>query len=218
MTTLDTDPTPQSFTGFAPTGTKLCPQCDYDLQNLPAAHRCPECGLQYDDQTLVWVVDAKGQRAFELAMLWQGVIWFSIYLFQWIFSVGPGKWLTMMLLPSVFFALFAASRYGRWFFNTRVAVAADRLIDRKPMRRVRVIHYRDVRWIRESDRLHTLKHIAVRHRRRGSKQGLSKVTGIQLPTQELRDVKRFVAAATLALEKWRAAQANITEGSRDNRP
>jgi|GEM_PF-2041008 len=216
MNAAETHSTP-SFTGFAPTGSTLCPQCDYDLQHLPAAHRCPECGLQYDDDTLVWVVDAKGQRAFEMTMLIQGLVWFSIYLFQWIFSVGPGRWLPMVGLPSIFFALYAASRYGRWFFNTRVAVAADRLIDRKPMRRVRVIHYRDVRWVKESDRLHTLKHIAVRHRRRGSKQGLSKVTGIQLPTQELSDVKRFVKAATASLERWRATQTQPTEVDRDDR-
>jgi len=52
MNAAKTDSTP-SFPGFAPTGTTLCPQCDYDLQHLPAAHRCPECGLEYDEKSLV---------------------------------------------------------------------------------------------------------------------------------------------------------------------
>ena len=202
-----------SFTGFAPTGTTLCPQCDYDLQHLPAVHRCPECGLQYDDHTLVWSVDTKGQRAFEIAMLTQGIIWFTIHFLEWVFATGPGRFAIMLWMPAIFFGLYAASRYGRWFFNTRVAVAADRLIDRKPLQRIRVFEYRDVRWVKESDRMHTLKHIAVRHRRRGSKQGLSKVSGIQLPTQEPGDAKRFISAATEALERWRGNQ-KASDGDR----
>jgi hypothetical protein len=26
-----------------------CPRCNYDLTGLPAAHRCPECGFEYDE-------------------------------------------------------------------------------------------------------------------------------------------------------------------------
>src|SRR5262245_9572811 len=31
-----------------------CPDCNYDLHGLPPAHRCPECGFEYDEHTCVW--------------------------------------------------------------------------------------------------------------------------------------------------------------------
>lgn len=31
-----------------------CPVCNYSLQGLPASHRCPECGFEYDEQTVVF--------------------------------------------------------------------------------------------------------------------------------------------------------------------
>ena len=31
-----------------------CPLCSYKLQGLPAEHKCPECGLDYDPTTRVW--------------------------------------------------------------------------------------------------------------------------------------------------------------------
>jgi hypothetical protein len=30
-----------------------CPRCDYDLTGLPRAHRCPECGTEYDQDSLL---------------------------------------------------------------------------------------------------------------------------------------------------------------------
>jgi hypothetical protein len=31
----------------------LCPRCEYDLGELPARHRCPECGFAYDESMFV---------------------------------------------------------------------------------------------------------------------------------------------------------------------
>ena len=31
-----------------------CPACNYPLTGLPTAHRCPECGFEYDEATIVF--------------------------------------------------------------------------------------------------------------------------------------------------------------------
>ncbi len=59
-----------------------CLRCDYSLTGLPAAHRCPECGLEYDEQTFVLggiVRGTRGQRPGRAALwvvvalgLWPG--------------------------------------------------------------------------------------------------------------------------------------------------
>ena len=33
----------------------FCPRCQYSLHGLPAAHRCPECGLEFDAESRMWV-------------------------------------------------------------------------------------------------------------------------------------------------------------------
>ena len=37
-----------------------CPVCRYSLRGLPAAHRCPECGFEYDEHTRVWTLSRFG--------------------------------------------------------------------------------------------------------------------------------------------------------------
>lgn len=32
----------------------LCPRCDYSQLGLPDIHRCPECGLHFDDHSRIW--------------------------------------------------------------------------------------------------------------------------------------------------------------------
>lgn len=42
---------------------RWCPRCRYDLDGLPCPHRCPECGLAYDEMTHVWSYQPMNTRA-----------------------------------------------------------------------------------------------------------------------------------------------------------
>jgi len=74
-----------SFQGFAPSGSTLCPGCDYDLRGLPAEYKCPECGLEYDLDTMVWT--CRVPLAHHILM----IIAFSAYFLMHLMSRGL-KW------------------------------------------------------------------------------------------------------------------------------
>lgn len=49
-----------------------CPVCRYDLTGLPAHHRCPECGFEYDETKVVWY----GSRKWWITtILWFSLLW-----------------------------------------------------------------------------------------------------------------------------------------------
>ncbi len=53
----------RDLSDFDPPGRihlEACPRCDYLLTGLPAIHRCPECGLEYDDRTFVLTGISRG--------------------------------------------------------------------------------------------------------------------------------------------------------------
>lgn len=50
------------FTGFAPSGSTLCPRCEYDLSGLPVDYRCPECDFVYDQHTRAWRLSSSHRR------------------------------------------------------------------------------------------------------------------------------------------------------------
>lgn len=59
----------------------ICPLCDYDLKGLPTEHKCPECGYEYDNATIVlpcWTSKGKYtswlQRVFLLAVVVCGIL------------------------------------------------------------------------------------------------------------------------------------------------
>ena len=60
-----------------------CPLCDYDLSGLPREHICPECGFEYDKETIVlpcWVTK-EGQKNWRQRAVNSAVVIGGVFLF-----------------------------------------------------------------------------------------------------------------------------------------
>ncbi|MCA9290994.1 MAG: hypothetical protein KDA25_07690 [Phycisphaerales bacterium] len=82
-----------------------CPRCHYDLRGLPDAHRCPECGFEYDMSSLFLV-----GRPF----VGQTPLGLSLMFFGWsAMAINWGVWIlpVMLLAPAMWFGFVAASRW-----------------------------------------------------------------------------------------------------------
>lgn len=66
---------------------KLCPVCRYSLEGLPRAHRCPECGLAYDE--------------FSFASYPRSLWWYA--------------WPALILMAPQWVNMFNLLRFGRWW-------------------------------------------------------------------------------------------------------
>lgn len=93
-----------------------CPACRYSLQGLPSVYRCPECGFEYDDKTLVvemfdrpWKNPLLGA---EILMLMYLALGLSYQLMN--ATVNFFTWLNLVVFISasvLFFLGFDAFRY-----------------------------------------------------------------------------------------------------------
>lgn len=55
-----------------------CPRCSYNLQGLPAAYTCPECGLEYDPNCRVTSIEPSESLTTQVALgvlLLAGLLW-----------------------------------------------------------------------------------------------------------------------------------------------
>jgi hypothetical protein len=65
------------FANLPTTRVARCPQCSYDLSNLPTKHRCPECGFAYDE----WTIVLENWRLPTMASIFHAIGRNAIYLF-----------------------------------------------------------------------------------------------------------------------------------------
>ena len=73
----------------------LCPSCSYNLRGLPTAHRCPECGFDYDPNAVVIALHGKrfrGADAYAMVALFGGLFVLAVTVFgsarlrSWLFN------------------------------------------------------------------------------------------------------------------------------------
>jgi len=115
-----------TFAGFAPSGSTLCPKCDYDLTSLPAVHQCPECGLAYDERTRVWEIKVSRRvRRFTYgSFAFAGMLNLGFFIFGLI--NGSRVWMInglAVILMSILFLL----NYSRGIPEQFFAVTAEGL-------------------------------------------------------------------------------------------
>lgn len=56
--------------GFPPSGSTLCPLCDYDLRGQSATGRCPECGIEFDERTRIYRRESSKKKSYK----WLGIV------------------------------------------------------------------------------------------------------------------------------------------------
>jgi len=59
-----------------------CPRCSYKLRGLPEKHRCPECGLGYDENSGIWRRHPRWRELFWPALIYVYVFSTSLGAFQ----------------------------------------------------------------------------------------------------------------------------------------
>ncbi|MCA9255464.1 MAG: hypothetical protein KDA33_07490 [Phycisphaerales bacterium] len=76
-----------------------CLQCRYSLEGLPSAHQCPECGLAFDAETIVF------RRSFTKSLLFDyAPVAVSPELLLIVMIVGLGYGLTALLIAGLILA------------------------------------------------------------------------------------------------------------------
>ncbi len=124
---------------------KRCPRCEYSLAGLPRKHRCPECGLEYDEHTRVWEVRKPWALRGVLLLVLFGLLAIEA-LFYCLYPTGvfASQWAgAIFLLVSV--VLFVR----QWLLNHRRDFAA--VTPKGVMLRLQAFRTRVVPWARVVD-------------------------------------------------------------------
>ncbi len=65
---------------LAPEPLTTCPKCTYALTGLPNAHRCPECGFEYDEYSWVWPMPNSKWRNTRLLIGWASIMQLLVFI------------------------------------------------------------------------------------------------------------------------------------------
>ncbi|MCB9852536.1 MAG: hypothetical protein H6819_05535 [Phycisphaerales bacterium] len=131
-----------------------CLQCRYSLKGLPYPYRCPECGLAYDAETVVfrpkrpWYLIPRGIIVMSLVVLYLGEAAIAPSLSGWMLlrvlaGIGAG-------IAAVVYAV-QVVRFCRGQ-GCLIALTADAIVVRSTWGAIRTMRFEDVGFIRVKDR------------------------------------------------------------------
>ncbi|MCG8404396.1 MAG: hypothetical protein MI923_04265 [Phycisphaerales bacterium] len=97
-----------------------CPICDYSLVGLPVEHRCPECGFQFDQQTMIW--EKRYTQRLRNLVRFLGFLYLGFFLFMLlVILILSGAYIDKFLILAIFFAVCVVPFL---VFNSRRRLAA----------------------------------------------------------------------------------------------
>jgi len=190
-----TDEVVHAFQGFLPSGSTMCPRCDYELEGLPTVGACPECGLRYDTNSRVW---EKRQQmgVFPFWTVFKNTLAQTAFLIGIIYIPGFfddaharifGQPVLYQVSYSTLLMLVALSGLGSadWYINNRsyrkvLAVMPDVLIQSRWWNRRKEIPMNQVIKAQRSSLIDTFKPISVYYRP-PNKRGRVRIRGISIP-------------------------------------
>lgn len=111
---------------------ECCPRCGYSLYGLPANHACPECGLRYDDLSLLF----RRRPDYRILLNLSGIAMGSVLVWQELSAIirdGTGRtsWSGLFVIGYFVAIVFLAQYIWRLFRRGRlVAVLPEGLLFR----------------------------------------------------------------------------------------
>lgn len=79
----------------------FCPRCSYSFTGLPATHQCPECGLAYDDDSVMSISAPSKRRETDHTRLTAAVIFLAVFVIL-LTRAFPPQWIVYRLARVVF--------------------------------------------------------------------------------------------------------------------
>lgn len=130
--TASSHESPIPFTGFPPSGHMNCPQCKYMLKGLPSPHACPECGLEFDNDTYVFIDKTPDPESSPFMVLLVEMSPYLLLVLIALWFVDVMKFAIAILILMLLFAVIV-KREWRFLNSPRlVVVGPERLSYRDP--------------------------------------------------------------------------------------
>jgi len=192
------------FQGFPPSGSTLCPDCQYDLNGLPVPHRCPECGFEYHLDTIVWKPDPVRTRKKTLLYTFIGVVYITAHLIDVILNYASRSSIEIGWKAVVLTAV-SSLLFTRIIFGSRagVIIRHDHMETRSGFGFRRTLHFDQIETFLRYRENHGAGRFAIEMRQTALPNEPGKRKGLALPGASEAMVKALVECANQNLERYR---------------